>query len=127
MARGEDLFEYEYISDHDIMVGVVLAEKLELGESKIIIKYAKIQLQNYPKFSNYILDLRNLKQLTSHEIGIILSAMKRMSVIDGFLALVMDESFRNRIMFRYPEIFDFYAVFSSIDEAIGFISGQTVS
>ncbi|MCP4136253.1 MAG: hypothetical protein GY754_35110 [bacterium] len=122
MARGEDLFEYEHLPNSDAMVGVILAHKIEPGEASTISSYATRELRKYPEFSNYILDIRNLNELSSSVLSVLMDALTKMQRTGRHLILIIEESFFEKITYQYPEMFDSYSVFYTIEDAIDFLN-----
>ena len=122
MSHGEDYIEYEYITDSDTIIGVIIKDTIEIGEVAVLDQYLARIMDKHCGFSNLVLDVRNLKELTCPLVGIFMMVMKRKSIHNGCIALVMDDDFLKKHMFRYPDLFDYYTIFRTIEEAIRFIA-----
>ena len=122
MSRGEDYLEYEYLSDVDTIIGVIIKDVIEAGDVAILDSYLTKIMNDHSGFISMVLDVRNLRDLSSPLIGILMMTIRRTSVRQGFLALVMEDDFLKKHMFRYPELFDHYTIFRTIEEAISFIA-----
>lgn len=122
MSRGEDYLEYEYLSDTDIVVGVIIQDAVEVGEIAVLNQYLNRILDEHTGFRNLVLDIRNLHDLSCPLMGILMMVLKRVSPNDGCLALVITEDYLKKNLFRFPEVFDHYTVFHTIEEAIDYIA-----
>ena len=121
MADGSDLFSLNYKEQDDIMVGVIQCENLDRGEAELIFGYYTEEAKNLPLFSDFILVTRKAVKVTSSAIGVLMKALDLMRKGKSYAILVMTESLLNEIMLKFPEMFDFYAVFHTIEDAVTFI------
>ncbi len=116
-----NLFKYEYLADSNVLVGVILSDNIEKDDSKAILDYAIEELKNQPDSPNYIMDVRNVTKVSSYAIGVLMKALGVMKKTKGYMILVMTEALLQEIMLQHPEMFDYYAVFHTIEDAVAFI------
>jgi hypothetical protein len=85
--------------------------------------YQKYQqdINRQPPHSDVILDVRKAEKVTNSAIGVLLKALESMKRGNTYAILVMTEKLLQEVMLQFPEMFDFYAVFHSIDDAVAFI------
>ncbi len=76
---------------------------------------------NLPDFSDFIMDASSVTEISDPGIGILMKAMGMMKKAKGYLVIVMTEEFLQKIMVAHPEMFNYMAVFHSLDEAKAYI------
>lgn len=76
---------------------------------------------NLPDFSDFIMDATSVSEISDPGIGILMKAMGIMKKAKGYLVIVMTEDFLQKIMVAHPEMFNYMAVFHSLDEARAYI------
>jgi anti-anti-sigma regulatory factor len=76
---------------------------------------------NLPDFSDFIMDASLVTEISDPGIGILMKAMGMMKKAKGYLVIVMTEDFLQKIMIAHPEMFNYMAVFHSMDEARAYI------
>jgi hypothetical protein len=74
-----------------------------------------------PDFSDFILDATKVTDITDPAIGILMKSLAIMKKAKGYLVLVMTEDFLQNIMVAHPEMFNYMAVFHSVEDARAFI------
>jgi len=121
MADGADLFSLKYMEQDDIMVGTIHCENLDKGEGEQIYGYYTGEANNLPDFADFILDARKAVRVTPSAIGVLMKALDLMRKGKSYAILVMTESLLQEVMLKFPEMFDYYAVFHTIDDAVAYI------
>ena len=76
---------------------------------------------NLPDFTDFILDARSVTEISDPALGILMKSMGVMKKAKGYLVIVMTEEFLQKIMIAHPEMFNFMAVFHSLEEARTYI------
>ena len=76
---------------------------------------------NLPDFSDFIMDASSVTEISDPAIGILMKAIGIMKKAKGYLVIVMTEEFLQKIMIAHPEMFNYMAVFHSLDEAMAYI------
>ncbi len=120
MASGKDMFRYEYREKDDVLVGVISAPNMDKDEAFQIFAYAESEMPQQPKHSHFILDARTVKSVSDPAIGILMKSLSVLQKVKGYMILVMTESLLQDVMLRHPAMFDYYAVFHSIEDAVTF-------
>lgn len=118
---SNSLFSYEYRADDNVLIGVIQSDNIEKDDSKAILDYAIEELKNQPDTPNYIMDVRKVQKVSSYAIGVLMKALGVMKKTKGYMILVMTEALLQEIMLQHPEMFDYYAVFHTLEDAITFI------
>lgn len=126
MAVIGDLFEYKHIDDPDILVGVIKKSVIERDEADTILDYVLNETEKQYTFDNYILDVSKVDQINAGVVGILMKSLNYLKKFKGYIILVMSEPFLQKIMLQHPEMFDFYAVFHSIEDAVTYIQRHSV-
>ncbi|HON77775.1 MAG TPA: hypothetical protein PK544_04740 [Spirochaetota bacterium] len=121
MAAIGDLFEYKQISDPNVLVGIIKKPVIEREEADMILDYVLNETEKLFTFDNYILDVSHVDQINAGVVGILMKSLNFLKKFKGYVILVMSEPFLQKIMLQHPEMFDFYAVFHSIEDAVTFI------
>jgi hypothetical protein len=75
-----------------------------------------------PDFSDFIMDASSVTEISNPAIGILMKSLSIMKKAKGYLVLVLNDAFLQKIMVEHPEMFNYLAVFNSIDEAKTFIA-----
>ncbi|HPJ39388.1 MAG TPA: hypothetical protein PLT75_13155, partial [Spirochaetota bacterium] len=118
MAAIGDLFEYKQISDPNVLVGIIKKPVIEREEADMILDYVLNETEKLFTFDNYILDVSHVDQINAGVVGILMKSLNFLKKFKGYVILVMSEPFLQKIMLQHPEMFDFYAVFHSIEDAV---------
>jgi anti-anti-sigma regulatory factor len=121
MAGGAELFSLNYIKESDIMVGAVLGPNLDKAEANQIFQYYKDEIAKHPEYSDFILDARKAEVVTNSAIGVLMKALETMKRGNTYGILVMTEKLLQEVMLQFPEMFDFYAVFHTIEDAVAYV------
>lgn len=122
MTSPEKMFEFEYLKDHSILIGRFKVNDLTNSEdAKAVYDYAAAELKNQPDADSFIMDISNLKNVSSYAIGTLMKALDIMKKTKGYMILIMDESLLQEVMLQHPVMFDYYAVFHNLEDAITFI------
>ena len=74
-----------------------------------------------PHFSDFIMDARLVNEISDPAIGILMKNIPLMKTAKGYVVLVLNEEFLQKIMIRHPEMFNYLAVFHTIEDAAAFI------
>lgn len=121
MPSGADLFVLEYNQKDDIMVGKVQCAKVDRAEADAIYNHYVGKVSEYPNYRDFILDVREIENVTDPAIGVLMKGLELMKKGSSYAILLMTEALLQDIMLRHPEMFDFYAVFHTLDDAVAFI------
>jgi len=121
MAGDTELFTMQYLADSDVLVGIVHCANLDKAEANQVYQKYQQDINSQPPHSDVILDVRKAEKVTNSAIGVLLKALESMKRGNTYAILVMTEKLLQEVMLQFPEMFDFYAVFHSIDDAVAFI------
>ncbi len=121
MAGDAELFTMQYLADSDVLVGIVHCANLDKAEANQVYQKYQQDINRQPPHSDVILDVRKAEKVTNSAIGVLLKALESMKRGNTYAILVMTEKLLQEVMLQFPEMFDFYAVFHSIDDAVAFI------
>ena len=121
MPSGSDLSSLEYIKDADVMVGSIKCSNVDRQEADIIYEYYLAEVTNHPDYSDFVLDARTVENVSNSAIGILMKSLEIMKRGKTFAILVMTEKLLQEIMLQHPEMFDFYAVFHTLDDALSYV------
>ena len=120
MNKNNKLYSYSYLTADDILHFTLTIDKVDKDTAATIYDtYSKEA--GLPDFTYFIMDASRITEITDPAIGILMKAMAIMKKIKGYLVMVMTEEFLQEIMIRHPEMFNYIAVFHTIDDAKAFI------
>jgi len=125
MSSNNDRFSHSTIDDNEIVVGTIKESNLDKDNSQEILDHVRDDLSNYPDYEHYILDVRQVKEVSNSALGVLLKALNIIKRTGGYMILVMTEDLLQKIMIEQPAMFDFFAVFHSIDEAKEYIRAKS--
>lgn len=121
MPGGADLFILEYNQKDNIMVGSVQCTKVDRAEADAIYNHYVGKVKEYPDYRDFILDVRKVESVTDPAIGVLMKGLELMKKGSPYAILLMTEALLQDIMLRHPEMFDYYAVFHTLDDAVAYI------
>jgi len=121
MSNTADLFKIEFNKNSKILIATILKKTISKEEAEIIKKKSEIELSQQKDYDNFIFDVSPVKEITSGVLGILMNFWGTMQKTNGYLVLVMDEKLLQEIMLLHPEMFDFFAVFHEIKDAVEYI------
>jgi hypothetical protein len=122
MTDVKTIFKYEYLKDEDILIGKFMVSSLENKEdAKAVYDLAVAELASQPKTENFIMDVSSMKSVSSYAIGTLMKSLEHMKKTKGYMVLLMEESLLQDVMVQHPVMFDYYAVFHTLKDAVAFI------
>ncbi len=121
MPGGKELFVLEYNQKDDIMVGRVECVNVDRAEADAIYDQYVGRVKEYPNYRDFILDVQKIESVTDPAIGVLMKGLELMKKGSSYAILLMTEALLQDIMLRHPEMFDFYAVFHTLDDAVAYI------
>lgn len=119
MGHGNKYYAFEML-DAEILNFSLFASDLDKDIAQAIYdNYSKET--NVPNFSDFIMDAHRVTEISDPAIGILMKSLSLMKTAKGYVVLVLNEEFLQKIMVRHPEMFNILAVFHSIEDAVAFI------
>ncbi len=125
MSSKNDRFSHSTIDDNEIVVGTIKESNLDKENAQEILDHVRDDLSNFPGYEHYILDVRQVTEVSTSALGVLLKALNIIKKTGGYMILVMTEDLLQNIMIEQPAMFDFFAVFHSIDEAKEYIRAKS--
>lgn len=120
MDDKNKLYSYSYLTADDTLHFKLNIDKVDKDTAtNIYDTYSREG--SLPAFSYFIMDASKITEITDPAIGILMKSMEIMKKIKGYLVMVMSEEFLQNIMIRHPEMFNYIAVFHTVDDAKAFI------
>lgn len=117
---SSNLYTLHYLQDEKILhMQFTIATIDKDSAAAIYDSYTKEA--DLPDFSDFIMDASSVKEISDPAIGILMKAMGIMKKAKGYLVIVMTEEFLQTIMVAHPEMFNYMAVFHTLDEARAYI------
>jgi len=111
----------EYDKKNNVLTGIIGITSVEQEDSKEIYSLIEKSLQEFPEYSDYILDAGNVSEIKIESFGYLMKALGIVKRTSGYMVLVLKEEILQKFMLTNPELFDYYAVFFSTSEALKFI------
>ncbi|HMB20119.1 MAG TPA: STAS domain-containing protein [Spirochaetota bacterium] len=125
MSTENDRFSHSFMDNQNILVGAIKESNLDKDNSQEILDLVQDDLANYPNYEHYILDVREVEKVSNSALGVLLKAMNIIKHTGSYMILVMTEDLLQKIMIEQPIMFDYFAVFHSVDEAIEYIKAKS--
>lgn len=120
----KDLFVSSYDSSSKILTGTVQAKSVGKDDSKKIFDLIVKGLNENNSYDDYILDTRKVTDVRLESFGYLMKALGVVKKTGGYMILVMKEDILQKFMITNPEMFDYYAVFFTIEDAVQFIRSK---
>ena len=121
---GNSIFTNTYDSSNKILTGRIELSSLEKEDAKSIYDLTAEGLQLYPEYSDYILDVSNVSDVTAASVGYLMKSLGIVKKTAGYMILVLKEDVLQKFMLSNPEMFDYYAVFFNIEDAVQYIKSK---
>jgi len=121
---GNNIFTNNYDESNKILTGKIELSSMEKDDAKTIYDLTLKGLELYPEYSDYILDVSNVAEVTIASIGYLMKALSTVKKTAGYMVLILKEDVLQKFMISNPEMFDFYAVFFNKDDAVKYIKSK---
>jgi hypothetical protein len=118
------VFTNSYDASNNILIGTIQLSSMEKDDAKSIYDLTAEGLQNYPEYSDYILDASSVSEVTVASVGYLMKSLGIIKKTAGYMILVLKEDVLQKFMISNPEMFDFYAVFFNIEDAVKYIKSK---
>ena len=118
------IFTTNYNSSDKILTGKIELSSIEKEDAKSLYDLTIDGINHYPDYSDYILDSTNVEHVTIESVGYLMKIMSSVKKTAGYMILVSKEDVLQKFMISNPEMFDFYAVFFTIDDAVKYIKSK---
>lgn len=116
--------EIKYLEDKKILISSIIQNKMDKDQAKLIFEEVNKAFSDYSDYKDFILDTGNVKDVTIASFGYLMKAFTVVKRTAGYMVIVMQEDILQDFMISNPELFDFLAVFFTIDEAVKFIESK---
>jgi len=121
---GSAAFKSEYLSDKQIIVVSILQSKMEKDLAKVIYDEVDKAIKENSDYKDFVLDTCRVTDVTIASFGYLMKAFTLVNKTAGYMVIVMKEEILQNFMLSNPEMFDFLAVFFTVDEAVQFIESK---
>jgi len=119
-----NIFTNNYDESNKILTGKIELTLMEKDDAKTVYDLTLKGLEIYPDYSDYILDVSNVSEVTSASLGYLMKALSTVKKTAGYMILILKEEILQKFMLSNPEMFDFYAVFFNTDDAVKYIKSK---
>lgn len=121
---NDTVFTNSYNASDKILIGKIQLSSMEKDDAKSIYDLTIDGLKSYPDYSDYVLDVSSVTEVTAASVGYLMKALGNIKKTAGYMILVMNEDVLQKFMISNPEMFDFYAVFFNMDDAVKYIKSK---
>ena len=118
------VFTNNYEPSSKILTGKIEIPSMEKEDAKSIYDLTFQGLQQYPEYSDYILDASAVNEVTVASFGYLMKVHSTVKKTAGYLLLVLTEDILQKFMISNPEMFDLFAVFFNADDAVKYIKSK---
>jgi hypothetical protein len=98
----------------------MLIGAIEKDEAALIYDYVEVEQKKQPPYDHFILDALKVNKVTNPAIGFLMKSLNLVKKTKGYMVLVITEELLQEIMLMHPQMFDYYAVFHSIEDAVAY-------
>jgi hypothetical protein len=120
MSADNKLYTYTFLPEEKMFIFKIRDASIDKDAAAAIYD-AYTKEKDLPDFSDFILDATKVTDISDPAIGILMKSLAIMKKAQGYLVLVMTEDFLQKIMVAHPEMFNYMAVFHSVEDARAFI------
>jgi hypothetical protein len=121
---ASEIFKAEYLSEKKILVASILQSKMEKEQAKLIYNEVDKAIKEHSDYRDFILDTYRVSDVTVASFGYLMKAFTLVNKTAGYMVIVMREEILQNFMLSNPEMFDFLAVFFTVEEAVKFIESK---
>ncbi len=121
---GKNIFTNNYDSASKILIGKIELTSMEKDDAKSIYDLTFEGLQLYPEYNSYILDASLVSEVTVASFGYLMKVHGAVKRTAGYLVLILKEDILQNFMISYPQMFDLFAVFFTVDDAVKYIESK---
>jgi len=118
------IFTNIYDESNQILTGRIELSSMEKEDAKLIYDLTIEGLNSHSDYKDYILDVTKVTDVTIASVGYLLKILASIRKTAGYMILVLKEDVLQKFMISNPEMFDYYAVFFTTDEAIQYIKSK---
>ncbi len=122
MSGDASYFRFRFLDDCKILSGEILVDDVDKDGATAIYDYLAKELPAQPDSIGFILNILKVASVSSYALGVLMKSLALFKKTKNYLVLLMTESLLQEIMLAHPEMFDYYAVFHRMDDAVKFIS-----
>jgi len=120
----DKVFTNNYDSSNNILIGKIELDSMEKEDAKSVYDLTVEGLEQYSGYSDYILDASKVNDVTAASFGYLMKALGTVKKTAGYMILILTEDVLQKFMITNPEMFDFYAVFFNVDDAVKYIKSK---
>jgi len=117
----EKSLSFTFLKDKKILIAHVNESVLDKDKADTVFAISEKELPAQPEHDGFILDVLKVREVSDPALGILMKSMGLVKKAKNYMILAISEELLQDVMVRHPVLFDFYAVFPSIDEAVVFI------
>jgi len=118
------IYSNNYDQENKILTGRIELSVIEKDDGKTIFDLTIEGLQNHPEYTDYILDISNVTETTVASFGYLMKTYGIIKKTAGYMILILKEDILQKFMISNPEMFDFFAVFFNVEDAVKYIKSK---
>lgn len=122
---GNDVYRFKYLEDSKILIGEILTEVVDKEEADIIDEVTRQEMPEQPEFIGFIRDNSKVKKLSKYAIIRALKELESLPKTKNYMVSVMSEELLQDLMLQYPGMFDHFAIFHTIEDAVTYITSHS--
>lgn len=118
---NSEIFKINFDPSTKIITGKVIVSKLDKQQAKTIHEMTVNAVNEYSDYKDYILDISEIIDENPESIGYMVKTSNIVKKTAGYMVLVIREEIVQKFMLTNPEMFDLFAVFFNLDDAVKFV------
>lgn len=123
MSNGK-VFTNTYDPVNKILIGRIELATLDKDQAKAATDMTIEGLNEYREYTDYILDSSEVTETSISAIGYLLKVHGLIKKTAGYMVIVMKEERLQKFMISNPEMFDLFAVFFNVEDAVKFVKSK---
>ncbi len=124
MAQETAPLQFHFVEDKKILIGEIFDSSLDKENAKKVYEYTKEEAPKQPDYNGFVLNVLAVSEVSDAALGYLMKSLDLVKKVKGYMILVMTETLLQDVMMRHPILFDYYAVFHTIEEAITYIDKE---
>ncbi len=124
MTQETVSMQFHFMEDSKILIGEISDAKLDKDSAEAIYQHTEKEAPKQPDYKGFILNVLAVNEVSDSALGYLMKSLELVKKVKGYMILVMTEALLQDVMLRHPVLFDYYAIFHTIDDAITYIKKQ---
>jgi len=114
---ADKYFTLNFDESKKILTGKVIIDSVDKVEVDEMYEILSNDLSQYTDYKHFILDVSPVNKVSSYALGIMMKSLGLVKKTKNYWVVVITDDLLQQIMLEHPELFDYLAVFPSLEDA----------